>query len=54
VYFLRHKYEFFEHLKDLKAHEKTQSKRKIKILCIENGGEYVNQYFHDICLDAGI
>jgi hypothetical protein len=37
-YFLRQKSEVFEHLKDFKAHAKTQSRRKIKILCTDNGG----------------
>jgi len=32
VYFLRKKYEVFEHLKDLKAHAKKRSKNMIKIL----------------------
>jgi hypothetical protein len=37
VYFLRHKYEFFEHIKDFKEHAKTQSRSKIKILHGYNG-----------------
>jgi transposase InsO family protein len=43
VYFLWHESEVFEHLKEFKAHVETQSGRKIKILYIDNGGEYVNK-----------
>jgi hypothetical protein len=38
VYFLRKKYEVFEHLKDFKAHVEKKSGNMIKILCIDNGG----------------
>jgi hypothetical protein len=38
VYFLRKKYEVFEHLKDFKAHAEKQSGKMIKILCTDNGG----------------
>jgi hypothetical protein len=42
VYFLKQKSEVFEHLKDFKALVETQVGKKIKILCIDNGGEYIN------------
>jgi transposase InsO family protein len=54
VYFLRKKSKVFEHLKDFKAHAETQSGRKIKILHIDNGGEYVNRYVQHICSEVGI
>jgi hypothetical protein len=54
VYFLRQKSEVFEHLKDFKAHAETQSGRKIKILCTDNGGEYVNRDVQHLCSEVGI
>jgi hypothetical protein len=42
IYFLRPKSEVFQHLKDFKAVVETQSRKKIKVLLIDNGGEYVN------------
>jgi hypothetical protein len=44
VYFLRQKSEVFEHLKEFKALVETQSGKKIKILCTDNGGDYINKY----------
>jgi SET domain-containing protein len=40
VYFLRQKFEVFEHLKDFKALVKTQTGKKTKILRTDNGGVY--------------
>jgi hypothetical protein len=54
IYFLRKKYEVFQHLKDFKALVETQSEKKIKVLRIENGGEYVNNEIHNIFHEAGI
>jgi hypothetical protein len=42
ILFLRKKSEVFQHLKDFKARVETQSGKKIKVLRIYNGGEYVN------------
>jgi hypothetical protein len=44
VYFLRKNSEVFDHLKDFKALVETQTGKKIKILCIEKGGEYIKKY----------
>jgi hypothetical protein len=41
AYLLGKKFEVFEHLKDFKAHAKNQSEKRIKILRIDNGGDYV-------------
>jgi hypothetical protein len=38
VYFLRKKYEVFEHLKEFKALVETHTRKKVKILHIDNGG----------------
>jgi hypothetical protein len=45
ILFLKKKSEVFQHLKDFKALVVTQSGKKIKVLQIDNGGEYFN---HDI------
>jgi hypothetical protein len=54
IYFLRKKYEVFQHLKDFKALVETQSRKKIKVLQTDNGGEYVNHEIHNIFHEAGI
>jgi transposase InsO family protein len=48
IYFLRQKSEVFQHLKDFKALVETQSGKKIKVLQIDNKGEYVNHEIHNI------
>jgi hypothetical protein len=45
IYFLKKKFEVFQHLKDFKALVETQSVKKIKVPRTDNRGEYVN---HDI------
>jgi transposase InsO family protein len=54
VYFLKKKFEVFEHLKDFKAHAETLSGRKINILHKYNGGKYVNRYVQHIFSEADI
>jgi transposase InsO family protein len=54
IYFLRQKFEVFQHLKDFKALVETQSGKKIKFLRTDNGGEYVNHEIHNIFHEAGI
>jgi hypothetical protein len=54
IYFLRKKYEVFQHLNDFKALVETQSRKKIKFLRTDNGGEYVNHEIHDIFHEVGI
>jgi transposase InsO family protein len=54
IYFLRKKSEVFQHLKDFKALVETQSRKKIKILRTDNGGEYVNHEIHNLFHEAGI
>jgi transposase InsO family protein len=48
------KSEVFEHLKDFKVHAETQSRKKIKSLHTDNGGEYVNKDVQHLCDEAGI
>eukprot|EP00253_Pinus_taeda_P004632 PITA_04632 len=54
VYFLKLKSEVFQHLKIFKAHAENQSGKCIKILCTDNGTEYVNKDIENICDEAGI
>jgi hypothetical protein len=54
IYFLRKKSEVFQHLKDFKALVETQFGKKIKVLQIDNGGEYVNHEIHNIFHEEGI
>lgn len=45
VYFLKQKSEVFDHFQDFKAFVEKYSGKFIKILHIDNGGEYVNHQF---------
>jgi hypothetical protein len=54
IYFLRQKSEVFQHLKDFKDLVETQSRKKIKVLQTDNGGEYVNHEIHNIFHEVGI
>ena len=54
VFFLNHKSEVFGLFKVFKALVENQSRRKLKILRSDNGGEYVKSKFIKYCKDAGI
>jgi transposase InsO family protein len=54
VYFLKSKDEVFGKFKEFKALIENLSKRKIKILSSDNGGEYTSKEFVRFCRDAGI
>jgi hypothetical protein len=54
VYFLKLKYEVFECPKYFKHLVENQIGKRIKKLCTENGGEYVNKYVEYICSESGI
>jgi hypothetical protein len=54
IYFLRQKSEVFQYLKDFKALVETQSRKKIKVLQTDNGGEYVNHEIHNLFHEAMI
>jgi transposase InsO family protein len=54
VYFLKKKYEVFDHLKDFKRHVEKQYGKMIKNLHTNNGGEYVNKDVQHLCDQAGI
>jgi hypothetical protein len=48
-YFLKSKDEVFSKFKEFKALIENLSKRKIKILKSDNGGEYTSKYFVNLC-----
>jgi hypothetical protein len=54
VFFLKQKSKVFENLKEFKALVETQSRRKIKSLCTDNGGEYVKRDVQNLCLESRI
>jgi hypothetical protein len=54
TFFLRKNSEVFQHLKDFKSLVETQSRRKIKFLQTDNGGEYVNHEVYNLFLESGI
>ena len=54
VYFLKLKSEVFYHFKFFKALVENQSRRKIKILRSDNGGEYVKSNFINYCENVSI
>jgi hypothetical protein len=47
-------FEVFNKIKEFKTLIENPSKRKIKILRSENGGEYTSEEFVNICKDVGI
>ena len=54
TYFLKYKSEVFENLKLFKAHVEKKSGKFVKILRIDNGGEYVNNDVQNVCDEVGI
>jgi hypothetical protein len=54
VYFLKSKDEVFGKFKEFKALIENLSERKIKVLRLDNGGEYTSKYFLRFCRDARI
>jgi hypothetical protein len=54
IYFLKSKDEVFSKFKEFKALIENLSKRKIKILKSDNGGEYTSKEFVSFCRDVGI
>ena len=54
IYLLKKKDEVFERFKYFKALVKNLSKKKIKILRLDNGGEFTSSEFNEYCKEAGI
>ena len=51
---MKSKDEVFSKFKEFKALIKNLSERKIKILRLDNGGEYTSKEFLNFCKDVGI
>ena len=54
IYFLWKKYEVFAKFKEFKALVENQPEKKIKVLRIDNGGEFCGNEFEDFCKKCGI
>jgi len=54
LYFLKNKYEVFDRFQEFKALVENQSDRKIKVLRIDNGGEFCGKMFDHFCRQHGI
>jgi transposase InsO family protein len=54
IYFLKSKDEVYSKFKEFKALIENLSKRKIKILRSDNGGEHTSKEFVNFCRDVGI
>ena len=49
ICFLRNKFEVFSKFKEFKALVENQSEKKIKVLRIDNGGEFYGNEFEEFC-----
>ena len=49
IYFLRKKYEFFDRFKEFKSLVENQTEKRIKVLRIDNGGEFSGNEFEELC-----
>jgi len=54
IYFLKTKYEVFDHFREVKALVENATGKKIKVIHLDNGGEYIDKYFIDFCAKEGI
>ena len=54
IYFLRKKYEAFDIFEEFQALVENQTEKKIKVLRIENGGEFCKKEFEEFCKKCDI
>eukprot|EP00253_Pinus_taeda_P003541 PITA_03541 len=54
IYFLKKKSEVFDRFKEFKALVKNQIEKKIKVMRIDNGGEFCSKEFEEFCKKCGI
>jgi transposase InsO family protein len=54
IYFLKTKDEVFSRFQEFKALVENQTRKKIKVLRSNNGGEYTSKEFEGFCKEAGI
>ena len=54
LYFGQTKDKALKHFKSFKEFIEIDMGNKLKRLCSDNGGEYINKYFKDFCASHGI
>ena len=54
IYFLKKKSEAFDRFKEFKALVENQTKKKIKVLRTDNGGEFCSKEFEEFSSKCGI
>ena len=54
IYFLRKKSQVFDKFKEFKALVENQTEKKIKVLRIDNGGDFFKKEFEEFCKNYGI
>jgi transposase InsO family protein len=54
IYFLKNKDGVLAKFQECKAQVENQIERKIKILILDNGGEYTSKEFNNFCIESGI
>ena len=54
IYFLKKKDEVFERFKEFKALVENLYEKRIKILRLDNGGEFTSSEFNEYCKEVGI
>eukprot|EP00253_Pinus_taeda_P030686 PITA_30686 len=54
IYFLKNKSEVFDKFKEFKALVENQREKKLKVLRLDNGGEFCNREFEEFCKKCGI
>ena len=54
IYLLRHKSDVFKTFRQWKTYIENQFREKIKILKLDNGGEYTSKDFNSFCIEQGI
>jgi transposase InsO family protein len=54
IFFMKTKDEVFIRFQEFKAQVENQTRKRIKVLRSDNGGEYSSNDFKDFCKEAGI
>lgn len=54
IYFLKTKGEVFSQFTEFKAMVENQARKKIKVLRLDNGGEFTSNEFKYFCIQEGI
>jgi hypothetical protein len=54
IFFMKTKDEVFSQFQEFRAQVENQTGKKIKVLRLDNGGEYTSNDFKDFCKEAGI